>query len=182
MEKILRSFYVFLKVLRRSIVYSLDEKSNFLDHDGAEPSPNGVSSLNLLRLGSYFDDSSLHDRLRQLFKSYAHQLSKLPMTMPTMIRCFDMYTQGMNEIIIQSTNEEEINQLIAYIQTSYIPNLIIFRNNSKLHQWNKQLQSYFDQSNEQTKIFLCRNFQCQLPVTSFAEMKEKLDPLVLIYH
>jgi len=45
------------------------------------------------------------------------------MTMPTLVRCFDMYTQGMNEIIIQSSNQEEI---IRYIQTSYIPNLIIF--------------------------------------------------------
>jgi uncharacterized protein YyaL (SSP411 family) len=103
------------------------------------------------------------------------------MTMPTMIRCFDMYTQGMNEIIIQSSNSEEI---LRYIQTSYIPNLIILplnKKTSKLIQYNQQLRSFVDDddNNEQTKIFLCRNFQCQLPLTSFEALKEKLDPLIL---
>jgi uncharacterized protein YyaL (SSP411 family) len=104
--------------------------------------------------------------------------------MPTLIRCFEMYTQGMNEIIIQSSNQEEMNQIVQYIQTSYIPNLILFqinKSNSKLLPYNKQLTSFIDEKNEQTKIFLCRNFQCQLPVTSFEELKQKLDPLVLKY-
>ncbi|UJR36689.1 hypothetical protein I4U23_029406 [Adineta vaga] len=159
-----------------SIILRLSE-----DHDGAEPSPNAISSLNLLRLGHYFDDSSFHDRLRLLFKSYSHQLNRVPMTMPTMIRCYEMYTQGINEILIQSSNLEEINR---YIQTSYLPNKIIInltKSNNKLLQYNKQLTSYMDKTNEQTRIFLCRNFQCQLPVTSFEEFKQKLDPLILTY-
>jgi uncharacterized protein YyaL (SSP411 family) len=102
------------------------------------------------------------------------------MTMPTMMRCFDMYTQGMNELIIQSTNP---NEILRYIQTSYLPNLIILplnKKTSKLIQYNQQLQSFTDDNNEQTKIFLCRNFQCQLPLTSFEQLKEKLDPLIPI--
>ena len=102
------------------------------------------------------------------------------MTMPTMMRCFDMYTQGMNELIIQSSNRKEI---LRYIQTSYLPNLIIIplnKKTSKLIEYNQQLQSFTDDdNNEQTKIFLCRNFQCQLPLTSFEELKEKLDHLIL---
>lgn len=106
------------------------------------------------------------------------------MTMPTMIRCFDMYTHGMNEMIIQSSNQEEIDHIIRYVQTSYLPNLILFQikqNNSKLLQYNKQLRSYVEQPTDQTRIFLCRNFQCQLPVRSFDELKTKLDPLILTY-
>jgi uncharacterized protein YyaL (SSP411 family) len=106
------------------------------------------------------------------------------MTMPTMIRCFDMYTKGMNEIIIQSSNQEEINRTIQYIQTSYIPNRIVIqlnKANHKLLQYNKQLKSFINEDHEQTRFFLCRNFQCQLPVTSFEEFKQKLEPLVLTH-
>jgi len=95
-----------------------------------------------------------------------------------------MYTQGMNEIIIQSFNQEEINRIIQYIQTSYIPNITLFQineTNHKLLQYNKQLTSFIDENNKQTKIFLCKNFQCQLPVTSFEEFKQKLDSLILTY-
>ncbi len=90
----------------------------------------------------------------------------------------------MNEIIIQSNNQEEINKIIQYIQTSYLPNLILFQINKpddKLLQYNKQLTSFIDENNEGTQIFLCRNFQCQLPVTSFEEFKEKLQSLILTY-
>jgi len=168
----------------KKIIFFFQNKYYFLDHDGAEPSPIGISALNLLRLGYYFDDSFFHDRLRLIFKSYARQLSKVPMTIPTLIRCFEIYKQGINEIIIQSSNQEEINRIIQYIQTSYIPNFILFqinKINDKFLQYNKQLTSFINENNEQTKIFLCKNFQCQLPVTSFEEFKQKLDPLILKY-
>lgn len=105
------------------------------------------------------------------------------MTMPTLIRCFDIYTQGMNEIIIHSSNQDEFNRIQKLIQTSYIPNTIVIKLNktNKLLQYNKQLTSFINEKNEQTKIFLCRNFQCQLPVTSFEELKQKLDPLILTF-
>ena len=154
-----------------------------LDNDGAEPSANSVSALNLLRLGHYFDDSSLLDRLRQLFKSYTRQLTRLPMTMPTMIRCLELYNAGMNEILIQSSDPEEISRIRTYLQTSYLPNMIVVHLNkaeNKLLAHNKHLQAFAnDQSDEKTRIFLCRNFQCQLPVSSLDELKEKLRPLIL---
>ncbi|CAF3394115.1 unnamed protein product [Rotaria sp. Silwood1] len=154
------------------------------DQDGAEPSPNGISALNLLRLRHYFDDSSLDDRLRLIFKSYVGELNKIPMAMPTLIRCFDMYTHGINEIIIQSSNQAEIHRIIQYIQASYVPNTILIhmnKTNHKLLQYNQQLKSFMDENNKQTRIFLCRNFQCQLPVTSFEEFKRHFDPLILKY-
>ena len=156
---------------------------SYSDHDGAEPSPNAVAALNLLRLGHYFNDSSLLDRLRSLFGSYTRQLTKLPMTMPTMMRCLDLYKHGMNEIIIQSTDEEEIHRITQYLQTSYLPNTIVIRIRHSTHslaRYNQALKSFADGNNEQTtKIFLCRNFQCELPVRSLDELKEKLEPLVL---
>ncbi|CAF4845138.1 unnamed protein product, partial [Rotaria magnacalcarata] len=156
----------------------------YLDHDGAEPSPNGIAALNLLRLGHYFDDTSFDNRLRLLFKSYARQLNKLPMTMPSLIRCFEIYSQGMNEIIIQSSNNEDAQRIIQYIQTLFIPNVTVIhlnKTNHKLLQYNRQLTAFINEITEETKIFLCRNFQCQLPVTAFEEFKKKLDPLILIY-
>jgi uncharacterized protein len=181
MVLIRRSSCVFPKV--GSIEEFSPSNCSFSDHDGAEPSPNSVSALNLLRLGHYFNDSSLLDRLRSLFGSYTRQLTKLPMTMPTMMRCVDLYKHGMNEIIIQSSNEEEIRRITAYLQTSYLPNAIVIQIRNATHslvQYNQALKSFTDGNNEQTtKIFLCRHFQCELPVRSLDELKEKLDPLLL---
>lgn len=160
-----------------SIILRLSE-----DHDGAEPSPNAISAVNLLRLGYYFHDSSLHDRLRLIFKSYSHQLNKMPMTMPTLVRCIEMYKRGMNEIIIQSSNIDELTKIVEYLQTSYLPNIVLFRTDktsSKFLELNQHLQTFHstNQSNK-TNIYICRNFQCQLPLTSFEQLKDKLEPLI----
>lgn len=181
MVPIPRSSCVFPKV--SSIEKFNASNCSFSDHDGAEPSPNAVTALNLLRLGHYFNDSSLLDRLRSLFGSYTRQLTKLPMTMPTMMRCVDLYKHGMNEIIIQSSNDEEIRRITEYLQTSYLPNTIVIQLRHPTHplvQYNQELKSLTEGNNGQTtKIFLCRNFQCELPVRSLDELKEKLDPLIL---
>lgn len=104
------------------------------------------------------------------------------MTMPSLLRCFQMYNQGMNQIIIQSSNNEELLRIIEYIQTSYVPNTIVIilnKSDHKLLQYNKQLSSFVIENNEKTKIFLCQNFQCQLPAISLDEFKNKFDPLIL---
>ena len=106
------------------------------------------------------------------------------MTIPTMIRCFEIFTRGMNEIIIQSSNQEEVHRIVQYIQTSYIPNLILIhmnQTNHKLLQYNKRLTSFTNESSKQTRIFLCQNFQCQLPITSFEEFRQNINSLILKY-
>ena len=156
------------------------------DHDGAEPSPNSIAALNLLRLGHYFNETSLHDRLRLLFQSYTGQLNKLPMTMPSMIRCLDLYQQGMTELIIQSSKPDEMQQIKEYVQRAFFPNLIIIplnpSTNRKLVEKNSMLKSFVnEQADGKTRIYRCRNFQCQLPLTSLEELKSKLDPLIFTY-
>ena len=103
----------------------------------------------------------------------------MPMTMPTLLRCVEMYKHGMNEIIIQSSNIQERTQIIEYLQTSYLPNVILFqfdKISSKFFEINQQLQS-FRTSNE-TNIYICRNFQCQSPLTSFEQLKDKFERLI----
>jgi len=154
------------------------------DHDGAEPSPNSIAALNLLRLGHYFNDSSLHDRLRSIFKSYSNQLTKLPMTMPSMMRCLDLYQHGMTEMIVQTSDFNDFQQIKTYVQQAFLPNLILIPLNSSTNETflekNPMLKSFLNEKTDsKTRIYLCRNFQCQLPLTSLEQLKTQLDPLIL---
>lgn len=97
-----------------------------------------------------------------------------------------MYQHGMTELIIQTSNPEEFQQIKEYVQRSYLPNLIIIplnaSTNHALLKHNSMLQSFLNEkADSKSRIYLCRNFQCQLPSTSFDELKKKLDPLILTY-
>ena len=50
------------------------------DHDGAEPSPNSVAALNLLRLAQITDDRDSRERAEKTIAAFADQLARMPST------------------------------------------------------------------------------------------------------
>ncbi|CAF0980424.1 unnamed protein product [Didymodactylos carnosus] len=160
-----------------SIILRLSE-----DHDGAEPSPNSISTLNLIRLNQYFNDQTFSSYITNIFKSYGKRLEKAPMVMPALIRAYDIYTYGLNEIIILSPSDDQLstNEFIRLIQTSYLPNTIVLYLNSdnnslfKYNQVSKDLFKNYDK--KKINVHICKNFQCELPITTVEEFEKKLKP------
>ena len=55
------------------------------DYDGAEPSPNSISALNLLRLARMTGDESLRRRAEKTVAAFQTQLDRMPQAMPQML-------------------------------------------------------------------------------------------------
>lgn len=106
------------------------------------------------------------------------------MTMPSMMRCLDLYQHGMTEMIVQTSDSNEFQQIKTYVQQAFLPNLILIPLNSSTNKTflekNPMLKSFLNEKTDsKTRIYLCRNFQCQLPLTSLEQLKTQLDPLIL---
>ena len=56
-----------------------------VDQDGAEPSGNSVSAMNLLRLADYIDMPEWRDRATQLLIAFSKRLIKIPIALPEML-------------------------------------------------------------------------------------------------
>ena len=84
-----------------SIVLRLKE-----DQDGAEPSVNSISSLNLLRLFAYTENKSYQEMSGQLFNSYETTLTRFPVALPSMITGLLMFHKSPLQIIIAGPDKE----------------------------------------------------------------------------
>lgn len=56
------------------------------DQDGAEPSANSVSAMNLLRLSHLTAKQELMQRSQQLLTAFSDRLLKVPVALPDMVR------------------------------------------------------------------------------------------------
>ena len=55
------------------------------DQDGAEPSANSVSAMNLVRLASMVNQPTYAQQAQAIFSCFSHRLTKVPMVLPLMV-------------------------------------------------------------------------------------------------
>ena len=57
----------------------------FADQDGAEPSANSVSCMNLLRLAEFFDSAPYRDKAVRMLTTFSDRLNKIPVAAPEIV-------------------------------------------------------------------------------------------------
>jgi len=70
------------------------------DYDGAEPSPNSVATLNLLRLAEMLDEKPFREMAAKTLAAFGDRLRQAPSAMPQMMVAFDFYQSKPKQIVI----------------------------------------------------------------------------------
>src|SRR5260370_777472 len=70
-------------------------------YDGAEPSPNSVSAMNLLRLWQYTGDEALKQRADRIFAGFAAQLKQMPEGSPYLASALDFSLNNIKNMLYQ---------------------------------------------------------------------------------
>ncbi|XP_077980427.1 spermatogenesis-associated protein 20-like [Glandiceps talaboti] len=148
------------------------------DQDGAEPSGNSVSAMNLLRLSNYLDNKDLYDKAVALLTVFGDRLRKIPMALPEMV-CASMYQQSSpKQIIIRGERDaEDTKQLLECVHSFYIPNkiLILADGNTDSYLYKTlELLPTLDKVEGKATAYVCENYACKLPVTTLEELEKLL--------
>lgn len=104
-SKTVHTFWSFTKHMKWVSFYV----SLFLsDQDGAEPSANSVSALNLLRLSHYTGRKDWSQRSQQLLAAFSDRLTRVPIALPEMVRGLmaNHYTLKQVTQIVRSTQTQ----------------------------------------------------------------------------
>ena len=96
------------------------------DQDGAEPSANSISSLNLLRLFAYTENKKYREMAGQLFNSYETTLTRFPVALPALTSGLLMFHKSPLQIIIAGP-EKEAKPLIEAVHKLLLPQKILIR-------------------------------------------------------
>ncbi|XP_051530207.1 spermatogenesis-associated protein 20-like isoform X1 [Myxocyprinus asiaticus] len=148
------------------------------DQDGAEPSANSVSAMNLLRLSHLTGRQDWIQRSQQLLAAFSDRLVKVPIALPEMVRSVMAQHYTLKQIVIcGQPDAEDTASLISCVNSLFLPHkvLMLADGNTEgfLYQRLSILSTLVPQDGKAT-AYVCENFTCALPITCPQELRRLL--------
>jgi uncharacterized protein YyaL (SSP411 family) len=149
------------------------------DNDGAEPSPNSIAALNLLRLAQIRDAKEDRQRAEKTINAFSPVLSRMPSAMPQMLVALDYSLAKPKQIVIAGeTDAVDSREILREVRLHYLPNTILFLADGGEGQ--KYLGQKLEAVRAMKKIngraaaYVCENFTCKAPVTDGSALRKLL--------
>ena len=151
------------------------------DHDGAEPSANSVSALNLVRLSVLLGREDFLRKAESALRAFAalDNPRRTAQAMPLMLVAADSVTHPPRQIVVAGRPDApDTHAMLAAIRALYLPDTSVFiadggERQSELVRQMPYLEGVSMQDNRAT-AYLCENNACQLPTTDPAELVRRL--------
>lgn len=149
------------------------------DYDGAEPSPNSLAALNLVRLSAMLAKDTWKQQAGKIFTLFGSTLEKSASAVPVMTMAFDLDHGSKQQIVLAGdSSTPEFQTLANFIRRKFLPNAAL------LHADGGEGQSWLATHNEavagmkpvsgKPAAYVCQNFTCQAPVTTVEALEEML--------
>lgn len=158
------------------------------DHDGAEPSGNSVSAINLVRFGSILSGDK-SDRFRQnaerLLAVFEKRLKDAAVAVPLMCCAADMLVvPSRKQVVLVGTNlPEELEAMLVSAHASYELNKSVIH----IDPTDEEVIGFWEENNANVALMaknsfvadkvvalVCQNFTCSSPVTDSASLEALL--------
>lgn len=145
-------------------------------YDGALPSGNSVSLLNLQKLAVIFGDLHTLDLEKKLLNLLREKASDQPLALSQGVQALDFDMSSKKEIVIVGNLTKELEKFLEEKKKEYHPNLLIVvmtnENAKKYYQEIKIVNNRFH--DEDYLIYLCENQSCQMPTKNLRVMENFL--------
>lgn len=148
------------------------------DYDGAEPSGNSVSAINLLRLAYMTANEAYKDKAMDLFGVFSEGLNTSPLGRPCLVAALDFSSSKAMQIIIAGDPEQDdTKRLLSVIHNTYLPNTITIMatpESLSFFEPNRVALEYVTPLDNKATAYVCENYTCQTPVNTPSELKDLL--------
>jgi len=147
-------------------------------YDNAVPSANSTAAKILIKLSIITNNDEYKNISEKLIKTSINLMNKFPNASGNWLCNLSYYLSKIKEIvIIGDPFQNKLVNLKFEIYKNFIPNKIVIGrdlNNSNKNKLNLTLFNGKICINNQTTIYVCENFHCQLPVTTNHELAKQL--------
>jgi uncharacterized protein len=149
-------------------------------YDGAIPSGNSISLLNLLRLSRISGNLKLGEYADKLQTAFSNTVKDNPLGHTQMLANID-YLLGTSYEIVVSGNKDakDTKEMISELNKRFIPNKVVILNPVDEH--DSDILNIAPYTKDQKAIdgkataFVCKNFSCGTPTTSITEMLKSFE-------
>jgi uncharacterized protein YyaL (SSP411 family) len=149
--------------------------------DGAQPSGNSVSALNLVRLYELTGNEAYKVRVEKLFSAFSINLSRAGPASPLMLCALDFYLDTPREVVIVGDDRKE---LMDVIRKTYLPNRVLLSMDeagARASEGTIPLLSFKSPIDRVATAYVCERGLCEAPTSDpavFADQLSKVKPLV----
>ena len=144
-------------------------------YDGAIPSGNSVSMLNLLRLGRLTGRVDLEEKGGQIGRAFSRKIELFPAAFTHLLVGFDFSVGPSHEVVIVGNGKaDDTHRFLRALGCRYIPNKVVLlkrldERGQGLGQYAPYVEAYTALESKAT-AYVCSNYSCQLPTTDPDEM------------
>lgn len=151
------------------------------DHyDGAEPTGNSVSAMNLIRLGRATGREDWVAKASAIFRVFAQILKQQPVALPKMLSALELSLADPSQVVLAGSPGDPALQALAHqVSSRYLPHVTI------LYADGGEGQSFLSERVPSMKemvaidgkpaAYVCRNFICTMPTTDPLQLGSLLD-------
>ena len=147
-------------------------------YDGAIPSGNAVSALNLLRLERITGDSAYGGRADAVVKAAGTGVRRMPSAFTGLLAAITFGLGPTREIVITGKRvSADVDELIRTVRGIYLPNkVVIFRpaEGSETISALAPFVAHQTPVNGKATAYVCKNYACDAPVTTASALEEAL--------
>ncbi len=147
------------------------------DYDGAEPSGNSVSVMNLVRLAQITNRDQFRQAAGRALNVFASRLSVAPMAVPQLLAACEFVAGEPREIIFAGVRESSgMQAMLRELHRRFVPSCIVLLADSA--EARKVLSSGIPSIDSMQPVdgvataYVCRQYTCQLPVSDPAKFAE----------
>jgi len=145
------------------------------EYDGAEPAATSVSVLNLLWLTHLTNDPALIARLERTLASFGSRIATLGRAVPLLLAGLSTYHAGVTQIVV-SPDGPATESLWAVLRRHYLPGAVMVRMDGdhkdelvRALPWTASMLS-----GRTPAVYICRDFVCERPIGTAAELETTL--------
>jgi len=169
---------------RNGFFFTADDSEELLvrqkdAYDGAIPSGNSVSMMNLLRLSRLLGEEEFEVLSTRIPEAFSEIITRSPTGFSFMLSGLDYALGSSHEVVIAGKLDEENTQmLLGELRNRFLPNTVVLLRSDK--EVSKKLNDlapfsrFYDRVNDKATVHVCINHNCMLPTNDAAQMLKLL--------
>ena len=140
------------------------------DYDGAEPSGNSITLMNLLRLHRITGRADFEASARRLISVFQSRVGSIPSGMPQMLAAAEFDLAPPREVVVAGDPSARIVRLL---RENFDPGRILLHAAPGTAAFSPAIAGMVSRPGE-TAVYVCENFTCQQPVSREEDLRALL--------
>jgi uncharacterized protein YyaL (SSP411 family) len=148
-------------------------------YDGAHPSGNSVAMNNLLKLSKLTARTEWEENAERIGKLFYRHIQEVPAGYTHLLQAVDFGLGPSFEVVlVGEPYADDTRQMWKHLNQTYTPKKVVLFKSTKSEDAIEKIASYTSDMharNQQATVYVCENYQCNLPTTDPDEMVDLLE-------